>query len=178
MGAADHTPVPLSKQEEAFIGRVLAGRYRIEALLGRGGLGAVYRAEQIGLGRKVALKLLHDDVAIHQELRRRFEREARTLSALSHPHIVGISDFGFAEGAPYLCMELLEGHTLEQVIADALPTPDRALHIVKQILEALAFAHGRGVVHRDLKPGNVFLQTVSETRDHVKLLDFGLAKFL
>src|SRR5204862_4243506 len=114
-----------------------AGRYRIEGTLGKGGLGAVYRAEQLPLGRKVAIKVLHDDVAQHLELRRRFEREARTLSALSHPHIVGIGDFGFAEGVPYLCMELLEGRTLEQLLSDGPPSSDRALDIARQILEAL-----------------------------------------
>lgn len=174
-GAADQTPVPLSDNQ---IGRVLAGRYRIEALLGRGGVGSVYRAEQVGLGRKVAVKVLLDEYAQLAELRKRFEREARTLSALSHPHIVGITDFGIADAVPFLCMELLEGKSLEQLIAEGTPAPARALDIVSQILEALAFAHAQGIVHRDLKPGNVFLQKVSTKRDHVKLLDFGLAKFL
>src|SRR5687768_6239537 len=172
-GAVDQTPVP--KPGDAPIGRVLAGKYRIESLLGRGGIGAVYKAEHLQLGRKVAVKVLLDEVAQLPDLRKRFEREARALSALSHPHIVGISDFGIADGLPYLCMELLEGKSLEQILLEGPPDPERTMDIARRILEGLAFAHSRGVVHRDLKPGNVFLQAISDKRDHVKLLDFGLA---
>lgn len=158
------------------IGQVVDGRYRIEAPIGAGGLGAVYRATHLGLERPVALKVLHLAFGIEDDIKRRFAREARALSSLTHPRIVAATDFGDADGVSYLAMELLEGRTLRHVIDDGALEPDRAVAILDQILEGLAFAHSRGVIHRDLKPSNVLL---AETRDgslDVKILDFGLAK--
>lgn len=164
-------------EDDPRIGRVLDGRYRIVALLGTGGIGAVYRAEHAALGRFVAVKVLLEDFSELAELQRRFVREAKALSALSHPHIVPVIDFGL-EPEPYLVMELLEGRTLEDLLRDGLLAPARALDIARQLLRGLAFAHARGVAHRDLKPANVFLQALPDADDHVRLLDFGLAKFL
>lgn len=160
------------------IGKEIAGRYRILSVLGSGGLGTVYRAEDPRVGRAVAVKLLLDDFAVMPELRRRFEREAQALGALAHPNIVTINDSGVSDGMPFIVMELLEGMTLEQAIDQAPLAPARAMDILRQILRGLAYAHGKGIAHRDLKPANVFLQALPDQRDHVRLLDFGLARFL
>jgi len=160
-------------------GDVLGERYRIEAVIGGGGIGAVYRAVQLPLERPVAIKVLHDDLLELTELRKRFEREARVLSALTHPHVVSISDYGIDGDRPYLVMELLEGRTLEQLLRKEKLEPEHALEIAHEVLEGLAFAHGKGIAHRDLKPANVFLQrTARDDHEHVKLLDFGLARMV
>lgn len=171
MGAASSTESP--------VGRVLDGRYRIVAELGSGGVGVVYRAEHVQLGRPVAVKLLHPEIGLSQNQIRRFDRESRLLASLSHPHIVTVTDYGVGDGSPYLVMELLEGQTLQELIkAEGALPPERALRITHQILRALAYAHGEGFVHRDLKPGNVFLQSLPDAPDHVRILDFGLAKMV
>ena len=159
-----------------MIGRVLGGRYRIESTLGRGGVGIVYRAEHTLLHRPVAVKVLDRQFVSVQELRRRFEREAKALSTLSHPNIVSISDYGIDEYGAYLAMELLEGQTLADFLDEGPPSANITLELMRDILRGLAFAHARGVVHRDLKPANVFLQELPDQPRHVKLLDFGLAK--
>lgn len=164
---------------EALLGRVLDGRYRIDAVLGTGGVGVVYRAEHTALARPVAIKVLHGYFGDREDLRLRFEREAKVLSALAHPHIVAITDYGVTEGTPYLAMELLQGQTLGDLLRARAPLgPDVALDIARGILRGLAFAHARGVLHRDLKPANVFLQHLPDDPYHVKLLDFGLAKII
>jgi serine/threonine-protein kinase len=178
----------------SLIGRVLDDRYRIEDALGEGGVGVVYRATHLKLGRAVALKVLQPDYVNVEVLRKRFDREAKALASLVHPSIVAVTDYGIADGVPYLVMELLDGEALDAVLARGRIEAPRALAIMRDILGALAFAHERGVLHRDLKPGNVFLQRVpgggeqpgvaaqrpgtpgSETK--VKILDFGLAKFV
>lgn len=164
---------------DPLIGKVVSGRYRIVDVLGEGGIAVVYRAEHLGLGRMVALKVLHPMYGEHEELRARFEREAQALAALSHPHIVNLLDYGVEEDMPYLVMELLEGRTLRDLLDEhgTLP-PERAFAVLRQVLRGLSFAHGQGLVHRDLKPGNVFLQALPDTADHVKILDFGFAKFV
>ncbi len=164
------------ESSELVPGDVLDGRYRIEGLLGGGGIGAVYRAVQLPLERPVAIKVLHDDLLSMKELRARFEREARVLSALTHPHVVSISDYGIDDDRPFLVMELLEGRTLEDLLKSGEMTPELALGITREILEGLAFAHEKGVAHRDLKPANVFLLRGRDGSEHVKLLDFGLAR--
>jgi serine/threonine-protein kinase len=164
------------ESSELAAGHVLGGRYRIEGLLGGGGIGAVYRAVQLPLERPVAIKVLHDDMLSMKELRARFEREARVLSALTHPHVVSISDYGIDGDRPFLVMELLEGRTLEEVLREGEMTPELALQVTREILEGLAFAHQKGVAHRDLKPANVFLLRGRDGSEHVKLLDFGLAR--
>ena len=164
------------------------GRFELEHCLGAGGMGEVYRARDTRLGRVVAIKVLPAHVASDPARRQRFEREARAIAALSHPHVCTLYEFdtvASAEGAPprdVLVMELLEGDTLAERIRRAgpggLPLAE-ALTIGVQIAEALAAAHRQGIVHRDLKPGNVMLTKVTGDvphRVHVKLLDFGLAK--
>ncbi|HEY6478021.1 MAG TPA: protein kinase [Polyangia bacterium] len=165
---------------DPLIGRTLDGRYEVLGRLGEGGVGVVYRGRQTHLGRFVAIKVLHQDAAGIPEWRRRFEREAKALSALAHPNVVPVTDFGIDDGVPFLVMELLQGKTLGELIKEGpAPLPlGRTVDIVRQTLRGLAFAHGKGIVHRDLKPANVFLQELPDQADHVRLLDFGMAKFL
>ena len=149
------------------------GPYEIVSPLGAGGMGEVYKARDTRLDRVVAVKVLPTDLAATPELRLRFEREAKAVSALSHPHVCALYDVGSAEGVEYLVMEYLEGETLESRI-DKGPVPaEQVLKFGVQIADALERAHRHGIVHRDLKPGNVML-----TRSGVKLLDFGLARSL
>jgi serine/threonine-protein kinase len=169
---------PSASVPDPFIGRTLGGRYEVLARLGAGGVGLVYQGRQVQLDRPVAIKVLQQSAAASPEWRRRFEREARALSALAHPNVVPLTDFGIDGDVPYLVMELLQGRTLADLINEGPSSPARALDIVGQTLRGLAFAHGQGIVHRDLKPANIFLQALPDRADHVRLLDFGTAKFL
>lgn len=161
-----------------MIGTELEGRYRIDAELGSGGVGSVYRATHLKLGRAVAIKVLRPEYGASVELVQRFQREAQALAALSHPNVVTVTDYGVVGDTPYLVMELLEGETLSGRLRRGALDPTDALEILRQLLGALAFVHDNGLVHRDVKPGNVFLQNVPGEKVHVRLLDFGLAKFL
>lgn len=162
---------------DRWLGETLSGRYRIDAPLGQGGLGMVYRATHLGIDRPVAVKVLHPELLPNVGLRQRFEREVKTLSRLAHPHVVSLIDSGVLDdGSGYLVMELLEGESLEQRLRAGAMAPDQAIVIVRQILLALAEAHQKGVLHRDIKPANVFLLPLADGGTHVKLLDFGLAK--
>jgi eukaryotic-like serine/threonine-protein kinase len=163
---------------DPLIGRKLDGRYEVLERLGEGGAGVVYRGRQAHLGRFVAIKVLHQHTASSTEWRRRFQREAMALSVLAHPNVVPVTDFGVDDGVAFLVMELLEGQTLAALIKEGPLPLWRALEIARQTLRVLAFSHIKGVVHRDLKPSNVFLQALPEQADHVRLLDFGMAKFL
>jgi serine/threonine protein kinase len=165
-------------QADPLIGRTLDGRYEVLGRIGVGGVGVVYRGRQVQLGRLVAIKVLHQDAAVIPEWRRRFEREARALSTLAHPNVVPVTDSGIDRGVPYLVMELLQGKTLAELIGEGPLPLWRALEIAHQTLRGLAFAHSNGIVHRDLKPANVFLQALPDQTDHVRLLDFGMVKFL
>ncbi len=148
------------------------GPYEIVALVGKGGMGEVYRARDPRLGRDVAVKVLRSSAAEDPERLARFEREARAASALNHPNILTIHDVGSQEGRPYLVTELLEGESLREILDRGPLQASKALEIATQIARGLAAAHERDLVHRDLKPANLFL-----TRDGVvKILDFGLAK--
>ena len=150
---------------------VRLGPYEIVAPLGAGGMGEVYRARDTRLGRSVALKILSPDIAGSPDARARFEREARTVSQLSHPHVCQLHDVGTEDGQAFLVMELLEGETLAaRLIKGPLPL-DATLRYATQMADALDAAHRAGIVHRDLKPGNVMLP-----KSGLKLLDFGLAK--
>jgi len=144
-------------------------------LLGSGGMGAVYLANQVRLARPVAVKILPPDLADDAAFAERFLREARALARLSHPNIVGVFDFGQTPGGLYyFLMEYIEGPTLRQVVANRSAEPKQALEIVRQVCDALQYAHDKGVVHRDIKPENVLL----DNHGRVKIADFGLAKLL
>src|SRR5262245_7055289 len=147
------------------------GPYEIVSPLGAGGMGEVYRARDTRLDRIVAIKVLAPHLSASPEIRQRFEREARTISQLAHPHICALYDFGRDGEIEYLVMEYLEGQTLAERIAKGPIPLDQTLRYGMEIADALHKAHRQGIVHRDLKPGNVML-----TRSGVKLLDFGLAK--
>jgi serine/threonine protein kinase len=155
---------------------VLDGRYRLQGEIGAGGLGVVYRATHEKLDRAVAVKLLHDHCGGDAVVRGRFEREAKALAALEHPNIVAVTDFGIADDTPYLVMELLEGETLDARLTRGPLDAAEAETLATELLRVLAFVHERGLVHRDVKPSNVFLQRLADGSERLKLLDFGLAK--
>jgi serine/threonine protein kinase/Tfp pilus assembly protein PilF len=156
------------------IGRRL-GHYVVRERLGAGGMGDVYVAEDSRLGRKVALKLPHHDVADSVDRRERFQREARATAALNHPNIVHVYSVEEADGLLFLTMELVPGRSLREVLRESAPLPlPQLLSFASQMAEGLQSAHAAGVLHRDLKPGNVMITS----EDRVKILDFGLAKFL
>jgi serine/threonine-protein kinase len=160
------------------VGRVLEDRYRLLGMLGEGGIGWVYRAEHLKLGHEVAIKMLQPQYAQHTMMRPRFEREAKALAALSHPNIVSLTDYSVDEGWPYLVMELLGGRTMQELIEEGPVDPAIARHIAGQVLDALIYAHETGFVHRDLKPGNLFLVDLPTDPNHVKVLDFGFVKLI
>jgi serine/threonine-protein kinase len=152
----------------------------LESLVGRGGMGAVYRAIQIAMNKPVALKVVRPEFVANLETAKRFHREAKAASTLSHPHTIRVFDFGQTpERELYMVMELLPGQSLGRVLREEgrLSHP-RAVAITAQVASSLTEAHERGLVHRDLKPDNVFLLEVGSERDFVKVLDFGIAKFL
>ncbi len=158
-------------------GRRLADRFVLTSPLGGGSTGSVWRATDVRDGRDVAIKVLWPEVASLEEARLRFEREARALAGLRHPHIIEVVEFGADAELLYLAMELLEGRTLDVVIEEAPLDPTRALDLADQLLAGLAFAHQLGVAHRDVKAENVFVAERPGEKPRAKLLDFGLAKF-
>lgn len=159
--------------------RVLAGKYRLGRLIGEGGMGSVYEAEHIGLGSRVAVKLLADRSLSDIKSQMRFRREARAAAAVRHPNVVTVTDTGTDEaGVPFIIMELLEGETLASALRrQRVLKPTVAAAIASQVLAGLQAAHEKGVVHRDLKPGNIFLVRQPDGTRRIKLLDFGISKF-
>ena len=147
------------------------GPYEIASPLGAGGMGEVYRARDTRLGRDVAIKVLPAHLSDSEEIRARFEREAKTVSSLNHPNICTLFDVGREGAVDYLVMELVEGETLAQRLTRGALAPPEVLRFGAQIADALDRAHRAGVVHRDLKPGNVML-----AKTGAKLMDFGLAR--
>ncbi|HEX4353916.1 MAG TPA: serine/threonine-protein kinase [Polyangiales bacterium] len=161
-------------------GDVLDGRYVLQDPIGEGGVGLIFRAIQFKVQRPVAVKFLQREMVGEHSLKPRFEREAMALAALAHPNIVRLHDYGIARGNPFLVMEFIEGRTLRGVLNDEgshLAWP-RAFALTRQILYALSYAHERGIVHRDLKPANLIVQAFPQQPEHLKVLDFGFAKFL
>ena len=158
-------------------GNVIGGRYRIREKLGAGGMGAVWIAEHIELGKTVALKTMLPSVSANDQMRSRFVNEARAAASIGHPSIVEVFDLGFHGAYAFIAMEKLEGEELERRIERVGPLPvAEAVRIAADLSDAMGAAHELGIVHRDLKPANVFLTTRGRQRDLVKVLDFGIAK--
>ncbi len=161
-----------------LVGTILGDRYRIDALLGAGGMGAVFRAHHLGLKRDVAIKVLHPDLTRDDQLSRRFDREAQSASRLDHPNCVQVMDYGSTtDGMKYMVMQLLAGAELGALLSSPLSV-HRSVEIIIQVLRGLEHAHEQGIVHRDLKPENVFLTRDHDGHETVKLVDFGIAKIL
>ena len=164
----------------SLVGALIAEKYRLRRLVGRGGMGTVYKAENVAIGRTVALKILHPHLADDAIALARFQREARAAASIGHENIVEILDMGLEpSGACFLVMEYVRGKSLQAALREGGPFPvERAAHVAGQALAALAAAHREGILHRDLKPDNVLLSARSGRAELVKLFDFGLAAFV
>ena len=163
-----------------LVGIVLDGRYRLDALLGEGGMGAVYRAHHLAMDRKVAVKLLKPHLTADEVMLQRFAREARSTMRVDSDHAVKVLDFGVTpHNDYYMVLEYLDGRTVQQELdVDGAFAPARVVHIAKQALHALGAAHASGLVHRDIKPENLLLMRVGSDSDYTKVLDFGVAKLM
>ena len=158
---------------------MLDGRYRLVQQIAEGAMGAVYRAERVGLGREVAIKLMHASLPGALSARERFEREAHLMAKLEHANCVTVIDFGLYEDKPYLVMELVNGTSLHELVVREQQLPDkRAAEIARQILAGIAHAHAHDIIHRDIKPANIMVSPKAALGDHVQILDFGLARLL
>jgi serine/threonine-protein kinase len=179
-GAEQHLRLVEKPAEPAdpLIGQTIDGRYQIEKKLGEGGMGVVYKAKHVMLQKDLAVKVLRADVSKDQEIIARFRQEAQSASGIGSQHIIDISDFGtLDDGSTYFIMEFLDGKELTKVIEQEQPIPpERVAHVGMQLCDALGAAHDRGIVHRDMKPDNVFLVERGGDPDFVKVLDFGIAK--
>lgn len=169
----------IQSQVDPLIGRTL-DRYKIVAPLGAGGMAKVYRATHLYLEQDFAVKVLHGQLAADKALTKRFHREAKTLSRIKHPNVVGVADFGATkEGLLFMVMELLLGVTVSEALRrDGPMAPARAARIIKEVASGLSAAHARGFVHRDLKPGNIMLVENEQGAEQAKILDFGLVRLL
>jgi eukaryotic-like serine/threonine-protein kinase len=163
-----------------LVGIVLDGRYRLDAVIGEGGMGAVYRAHHLAMDRRVAVKLLKPHLTTDARAVQRFAREARATMRVESEHAVAVLDFGVTpHGDYYMVLEYLDGRTVQRELdVDGPFEPARVVHIAKQALHALGAAHGSGLVHRDIKPDNLLLMRVGDDPDYVKVLDFGVAKLM
>jgi serine/threonine-protein kinase len=166
---------PPPEPPDSRVGSVLQGRYRLIEKLASGAMGVVYRGERVQLGRQVAVKFLHPWIATQRAFISRFENEAKAMSRLQHPHCVSVIDFG-VEGTPYLVMDFVTGRTLRQVLEGGRLEVGRALALARQLLAGLGHAHAQGIIHRDLKPENLILTDEPGLGEHLRILDFGLAK--
>ncbi len=177
-GSRTLSPREREDDPAALVGRIFDGRYRVDAVLGQGGMGTVYRARQLRTDRPVALKVLRPAVAAQPEVIRRFHNEARAAGMLEHPNTIRLFDSGDTDdGQLFIVTEILDGEPLSELLKRRGHLPiTRVVNIVSQLLRALAEAHAHGIIHRDLKPENIFLQAVHGETDFVKVLDFGVAK--
>jgi serine/threonine-protein kinase len=173
-------PAQYRSEMEALIGRTFGGRYRVSSIIGRGGNGYVFRARDLTMETDLAIKAMPRDLATDEQHVKRFNKEALSSSKLKHPNTIRVIDYGQApDGYLYLVMELLEGQDLAKVLKKQGPMAwPRALHIVHQMAKAIGEAHQIGLVHRDLKPQNIFICDYHGEHDFVKVLDFGIAKFI
>ncbi|HET7545337.1 MAG TPA: serine/threonine-protein kinase, partial [Polyangiaceae bacterium] len=165
---------------EILPGEVLAGRYRVESELGRGGMGVVLAVRHIALDTRMALKVMRPEVAAEPESARRFVREARAAARIESDHVVRVFDVGTLDsGQPYMAMEHLEGMDLGRLLAERGPLPaEDAVAFLLQAIDALSDAHALGIVHRDLKPSNLFVVRRRDGTEELKVLDFGAAKIV
>jgi serine/threonine-protein kinase len=172
------SPSSEMRDSDPLLGKVLDGRYEIQAILGEGGMGLVYKAKHVTLGKKLAIKVLKAEVSKDQEIVQRFRQEAQSATSIGNHHIIDISDFGvLPDGSTYFVMEYLDGKSLTKAIEPGSPLrASRTIHIAKQLCRALGAAHEIGIVHRDLKPDNIYLISRGGDPDFVKVLDFGIAK--
>ncbi len=162
-----------------LVGRVLAGRYKLVKLIGQGGMGSVFQGhDQQMSNRVVAIKILASHLVADEKQVARFEQEARASTQLRHPNTISVIDFGQFDGLIYMVMEYLTGETLTQVLRKGQVDTQRSLIMIRQVLKSLAEAHSKGIVHRDLKPDNIFVCEIYGERDFIKVIDFGIAKFL
>ena len=165
-------------ERDDLSGAVLDGRYRVIEPVAEGAMGVVYRAERVKLGRIVAIKVLHDVLPDELSGRKRFEIEAMAMAKLEHPHCASVLDVGVHNDRPFVVMDFVSGQNLKELISSGpLPIP-RAVEIVRQVLSGLGHAHEHGIIHRDIKPANLVLSQKTGLGDHVKILDFGLARVL
>lgn len=171
-------PKARKKKKDPMIGRTIAGRYEVVGLLGKGGMGAVYKAHQPAVQRMIALKVLLQEFAENETVIRRFHQEALAASRLEHPNTIRVYDFGQTEdGILFIAMEYLRGQSLAQAQARGPGmSAKRVIYIMRQVCKSLAEAHKAGIIHRDLKPDNIFLVDIEGERDFAKVLDFGVAK--
>jgi serine/threonine-protein kinase len=169
--SAESRPRP----ERLHPGEVVDHRYRVEDLLGEGGMASVFRAEHVNIKRKVALKTLHPTRQTEAMMRERFLREAEVLGRLSHENFVDVSDFGVSRGFSYLVMELLSGRALSSEVARGPLEPRRALSVVREVCKGLEHAHGLGIIHRDIKPANIVVHGDPAEPGFAKILDLGIA---
>jgi serine/threonine protein kinase len=166
----------VEKQEDPNIGKVIGERYKIISLVGRGGMGMVYRADHVMIDRPVAIKMLYPNTVADAEAVKRFKQEAQAVSKVEHSHSVRIFDFGMSDlGQPYIVMDFIDGHSLRELIKDEPLPIGRAEDIFTQVIDALACAHRAGVIHRDLKPENIMLSPRSNKQDWVSVVDFGIS---
>ncbi|HEY8208736.1 MAG TPA: protein kinase [Myxococcaceae bacterium] len=173
-------PIVRATASDDIIGRLIAKKFRVESLLGEGGMGRVYKAKQVALDKMVVLKVLRQSLQSDERTVARFQREAKAASRLNHPNSISMMDFGQAEdGSLYIAMEFVAGRDLHDILSKEWPLPEaRVVRIVGQVLSALADAHLAGVIHRDLKPENIMVEQRRGESDFVKVLDFGIAKVL